>query len=677
MKSALRNLLGLFLIATAFTGAVCGTETPPDSGDIEKLVSKLYVNSNDAQAQQDLLKALATAKSDICTTDKDGNGVVPAMDVVNLAKSRISNAPIEKPASTSATSDAAAKTNTELFLERISAVCPEHKAEANFTKTMFKVGQAIAPISDLLGLTSVFSGGGTPDINKLIGPITGILTPETPCADKGLAQCGKEMSDAVDAMGADISAKTYELTDVTVTVDTTTANLSGKYNEATLRTIGAVGSMVHGLFYFLAAHVDLTALLPEITPLIPLFTGGGLGFDTAGQILTTVDALDGVIVKVLEGPIDPTTRAVSSAGSEKLATSRDSTAQAIKWINEDGKSKPVIITAVEQSKEDGLGVRFYDDNGNATLDGCDEIQVNLGFVSQFLSDFYMTANAEGCTGGVRSSSFELPAKSGDKNIDYTKLFSGAAATLSQFQSAVSNKSLPIAARDLNTILVAVGEDEIKDVFQIYPGVVFESGLSFMTPGKPGTAAGKASALKDYFEMEISADAPACPDGKTKDGAFVCKSKDGKSDQSKLISRGDADHFGGAVTKDSIYVTEKLLDVNAKKADDTFRAAEGGGFLPYLLFKNADLKGFAKVSNTLITEMTTAVADAEADGICKRKIAQTSGSMVPVDARFMNALINFGLVQSMACGVDSQLGGLLGGMDISSGLSIPGLTASAR
>lgn len=673
MKSGFRNLLGLFLIAATFTGAVCGTEDGPGGGggNAPTLINRIITTPTDAKAQQDLLATLNKWTSANCTADSDKNGLVDALDVINLAKSRISNAPTEKPASsTSTSSDAAAKTNTELFLEITSAKCPEHKAEANFTKTMFKVGQAVSPISDLLGLTSLFSGGtGDLDINKLIGPLVGIITPDTPCADKGLAQCGKDMSDAVEAMGTDISAKTYELTDVTVTVGTTTANLSGKYNEATLRTIGAVGSMVHGLFFFLAAHVDINSLLSEATSLL----GGGLAFDadTAGQILTTVDSLDGLIVKIFEGPI------IVAGASDKLATTRESAAKAIKWINGDGGAKPIIITTVEQSKEDGLGLRFHDDNGNGTLDACDEIQVNLGFVSELLKSLYMTTNADGCTGGVKPNSFELPKTSNDKNIDYPKLFAGAASALSKFQSAVNSKSVEVTAADLNTILVAVGESEIKDVFKIYPGVIFDSGLSFMTPGKPGTKAGTASALKDYFEMEINENAPACPDGKTKDGALICKNKKGDKDQSKLISRGDADHFDGKVTKDSIYVTEKLLDQNAKKADDTFRAVEGGGFLPYLLFKNEDLKGFAKVADTLITEMTTPVADAEADGICKRKIAQTSGSSFKAtDARFMNALVNFVLVQAMTCGTDSQLGGLLGGLDVSSGLSIPGL-ASAR
>lgn len=639
--SWLAKAFGVLLVGTMFINAPCGgsDDDGGGSGDIPGLVAKLTANPNDAEAKAALLQAVNDASaSDLATH---------CMSVVNLAKSRIKLAPTEKPDK----KQKQTKAYTELLLNLVASKAPSCKAEANFTTAMFKIGQAIGPITDLMGL--IPEDGAEFDFTAVLGPVSSILSPELPCADGGLAQCGRDMADSVKSLedGGGLSG-TYKLEAVVVQAGDDAIDLSGTYNEATLRIIAGVGELVHGLFYFLAAHVDLNSILAEVTPLL----SGLPDFDklnTAGSILGLVDSLDGILISILSG-------GEKSGSAESLQKAEDSSVALFAWLNGSGGAKPAVVDALEKGTEAGLTVRLVDNNSNGRLDGCDDIQLNLTFISDLLSGLFSKEAESGCATPT-AKSFQLPKTTDDaETINYDSLFSSAASALEKLRQALSNKNLALGVNDINPILKAVGTAEIADVVQIFPGVVFDAGLSFLTPASTGTGA----STKLSIEVEVNENTAACH-AKTAAGDEICKDSKG-TDYSSVIKHGDTDHFGGSVSKDNISVSEALLDAQGAKADNFFRASQGGGIGPYLQLKNPDMKGLIKVTSSLLDEATDSTKT-----VCERKVGQTaSGSFVETNTRLLGALINFALVQALACGTDSQLGTLVSGagLDLSSGVS---------
>jgi hypothetical protein len=219
------------------------------------------------------------------------------------------------------------------------------------------------------------------------------------------------------------------------------------------------------------------------------------------------------------------------------------------------------------------------------------------------------------------------------------------------EQALADPRIALGPADVNALLSPLGLEApaLPDIARIHPGVVMESGLSFLAPASTGSG----SSLRLLLEAEINADAAACPDAKSAKGEFVCRSKSGRQDWSASIARGDAEHFGAPA--DRIYVTDALLDENKIEADSFLRVSRGGGILPYLKFKHTDLKGVLHVAEGLVADVTTPVPGGQADGVCLRKIgAAPAGALVGVDTHSTNALVNFAMVRMMACRTEHDM-----------------------
>lgn len=659
MKHSDYLLRALALVAVLSVASCSGDDDGGGGGDIASDIGDVKAKPTDKSAQQNLLKALAGATAADLKTDGNKNGKADGLDVIELAKLRIVQAPDEQPDSSQKESG---KTYTQVLLDRVIALnaSEEQVNEARFTQAMYTVGQALEPIGSITSLVGGMGGsdsgasGGSDalaglDLSAVLPLLTSLLDPTTKCADGGLAKCGKDISDAIKGMGTAVSG-TYTLpAEVTLTVSNNQVALGGTYNEASLRALAAVGEVLNSLLYYLAAHIDLASIVSQASSLL---SGLDLSFDTAGQVFSTVDALDGVLIEVFEGAMK------KAAGKDQLSTARSSTGEALKWLNGDGGSKPAVVSAIEKSTAEGLVVRLVDANSNGALDGCDSIQINLQFLSDVLSTLYTTTPETGC-GAVPANSFQLPKQTDEgKTVEYSKLFSESATSLVRFRDAVLDSSKSVSIGDVSGVLTAAGQEAIPNVAAFYPGLAFDVGLSFLTPASSGTG----SALTFTMEAEINENANACPDGKTAKGDYICKDKKGTKDWSAKITRGDGAHFSSAIAADNISISEAILDAQGAKADNFFRASLGGGILPYLKFKSEDLKGIAKIDTNLLKEATDSTL-----GVCARKIAQSASgaAFVALDTRTTNALINFALVQGVGCGENSQIGKLFAGVSMPS------------
>ncbi|MBI2058883.1 MAG: hypothetical protein HYT87_03855 [Nitrospirae bacterium] len=623
------------------TQSTCVVEhCKPTFGEaVAALPDSAAATKTSSTADSELMQTLSGATEEELKADANGNGKPDAEDLLRYLETRVASAYQDRPVS------GGTRSNTELLLQKLGTISPDALDRARFLQVIYDLAQFLGPMADLAQIFSFGSQTATSlDINSVMGPLIGIISPDTPCAERGLAQCGKDLADSIAAMGVNINAPAgYRLVTTKVVFSKTTHDLGGVYNEAAFRFLAAIGQGVHAGLYFAAAHVDINSLLSEATSLL----SGSLSFDvdTAGQILTTIDQLDGMMLKILEGAVKNT------GAASKLETSRASAKAAIEWIHGNAGSKPAVVSALENSTSAEAVLRFVDSNGDNRLNACDEIVIR--FFPESFGAFAATGAgsilAEGCPAPSSAAAFRLPKTEGGLAIDYSALWPAQAALLTKLGKAVVDPSVGVSSRELaigSPTLTAV----LGDAFQVYPGVLFQSGLSALTPATSGSG----SLLKLKIEAEVSSDAAACPDGKTKDGALICKNKKGDKDQSALISRGDAAHFAGAMAKDNLLINEALLDSVGAAADSPYRAAQGGGYLLYLQFKDPALKGLVKVSDRLIGELTDS-----SRAVCSRSIGTLpSAGYVASDDRVLNALMNWLTVQVDICGKKGLFGNFL-------------------
>ncbi|MBI2890715.1 MAG: hypothetical protein HYY13_08010 [Nitrospirae bacterium] len=634
------------LVLAAFLAPACSSSDSATSpaADVERLAETVKAHPEDIAAQAELLAVLnGSGSAEICTADPDADGRVAALEAVDALRGRV-------PAATKETAGTGqGKAPMEALLDRVDSLCPQHKGETGFTRAMMRVAGFAEPLGELAQAVSSLaapSGDAPPDLTALAGLAISVLSPDTPCAEGSLAMCGRDLSQAVEAMSPSFPNGVYDVENVVLTVGDESVDLSGRYNEATLRILAAAGEGVYGALLFAAAHVDISALLPEATPLL----SGDFGFATAGQILATVDAADGLLLKVLEGAV------TLSQGPTRLVESRDGLIRSLRWINGDEPGDaPAFIRALEHSTEEGLGLRFVDRNGDGRLNGCDHLEVNFAFARPYLEQYAdlirLASLATGCSGILPPNTVALPRMVSGGDIDYPALWSTLARALTKVELALSDPRIALGPADVNAFLSPLGLQALAlpEVAEVHPGVVMESGLSFLAPASTGSG----SSLRLLLEAEINADAAACPDAKSAKGEFVCRSKSGRQDWSASIARGDAEHFGAGA--DRIYVTEALLDENKIEANSFLRASRGGGILPYLKFKHVDLKGVLRVTEGLVADVTAGVPGGQADGVCLREIgAAPAGTLTGMDTRSANALINFAMVRMMACRTEHDM-----------------------
>lgn len=606
--------------------------------EIAPTLAKKPTAATTGATEKDLLAALAQATPEELAIDANGNGTTEGEDLLRLLRTRIAFAPNERPV------PGQTQTITEAALERLAALDPARLDDVRFLLVVYNLAQTLKPITDFLGAMTGLSSGGLPGANTFVSPVISIVSPDTPCIEGGLAQCGKDLAGTVAALGNSIAKPGgYRLGPTPIVLGSFTFELGGLYNEAAFRTLGALGEGLHSAIYFLAAHVDITSLLSEATYLMD--SGLNFDFETAGQVLTTIDQVDGLILKLLGGPLS------IAGGADRLRTARDSAVQASKWVLGGGTAKPALVTALEAGREKDAIVRF-DDGGDGLLNGCDTITLNIlpPAYSALASLLLLQTAAEGCPTAPQGLTLQLPRTQNGRAIDYTGLFPRQAAVLSKLPTVLTDKSSGLTSREVTTLLFDTFADTFGDAFQIFPAVLFESGLSALTPASTGSG----STTRLVLEAEVNADAPKCPYGRpTAPGytsAYVCRDKQGVKDWSASLTFGDSDHFSAQLAKDGLFVNEALLNAAGAPADHLFRAARGGGFLLYLRMKDPALKGLFKASDRLITELTNT-----STGVCSRTIgAAPATGYVSTDDRVINAFVNWVEIQAEVCGATGQM-----------------------
>lgn len=596
----------------------------------------------------DVYQWISTSDPKHLVSDANGNGESDIDEVLQYLETRIVYAPGERP------QKGYDHTITEILLDRIAATVPVAADRAYFLKFAFKLAQSLKPLDDLSKLFSATTGDEI-DFTALLGPLTGILSPELPCSDGGLAECGHDMALAVEKIGANINAPSgYRLAPTRITIGSNVYELGGIYNEAAFRILAAFGEGIRSAYYFAAAHIDLNAILSEATTLL----SGNLSFDmdTAGEVLTALDQLDGIYLNLLEGAV------TNPNGPSNLTTSQDSAEAALLWAHGNATSRPAVVSALERSTGEDTVIRFIDSNIDGRLNGCDEITGRFlpSSFSSFTSLSPSTLTAEGCGGPTTQASVQLPKMQGGQPLDYNALWSAQSALWTKLGKAVRDPSIAVTSRELAAGSPALST-LVGDAFEVYPGVLFKSGLSALTPASTGSG----TLLKLKIEAEVNTDAPACPNGKTATGSYVCKDRMGKTDWSSSITHGDGDHFSGALAKDGLFVDEALLDSVGAPADHLYRKDQGGGYLFYMQFKDPTLKGLLKVSDRLIGELTES-----GKAVCSRTIgAAPSSGYVSTDDRALNAFSHWFMLQMAVCGKKGVFGEFLDFSDSSGFLAL--------
>lgn len=471
-----------------------------------------------------------------------------------------------------------------------------------------------------------------------------MLSPDLPCSDGGLAMCGKEVSDTVYAMG-DRIYETFFLPSTPISINDTMYDLGGTYNEPVFRLLATTGELVHALFFFLAAHVDVGGLI-DIYP-----AAASCESDTAGQLLDALERLDGPLLSILSAPLEY---------PDGLAQSRDSMDQAVRWLTGGRSSDADILRSLPNQREEALGMLLID-NGDFRIGACDSVQFNLAMLEGVFSDYYDAQPASGCSDPVPPRSIQLPKTNSEGFvIDYDALFAAATLALDRFGRAVINPSISIGFSEIANILTHAGFDPIPALMEIYPGILFRDGFSVFTPLSSGSGIA--------VEAEVNQDAPDCSDGKSDQGTWVCKGGGGRkvcvnqmdtttgknervcritedTDYSASIFHGDADHFSKRIAADNIFISEELLDLYGASPTDFFRKAHGGGYLLYLEPKYPDLRGLLKIDEGVMSAITD-----ETKPPCDRFLAPwLTGKFASPDARTLNALLNFAVIEAKFCG----------------------------
>ncbi|MBI2890998.1 MAG: hypothetical protein HYY13_09475 [Nitrospirae bacterium] len=613
--------------------ALCAMTVMPACGegdgcpDIEEAVLLLQTGTPDRRRIEECLRVgLARATpEELCNLDLDENGRPAAVDLLNLATLRVAQAGEEQPMR---------KTNpplttTEYLLQRVGASCPDLQDAARFTYLMFKVAQAAEPAVAFLAPSS---GPGALDFSAVLPLLTSLLDPTTKCSDGGFAMCGRDVSKAVEAMGESIYSP-HVMPSTIVTIANDSYDLGGTYNEPAFRLLAATGELTYAILYFLAAHIDLTSIISEATSLM---SGLNLSCEanTAGQFLGSLDSMDRLLIRILETPT------IKVVGTAQLVLSAEAVERAARWLTGGHGAESAVLRSLTTQIDEGLGIRLVN-SGDFRLGACDSIQFNLGLADSLFSDYYDSEPAEGCTEPVPPRAIQFAKTTPDGTaINYDLLLETISGLLDKLGRSALDPSIGFSFADLNPILSAEGDRPIPALAEIYPGVLFRDGLSMFAP----LSSGSGETFRAAVEAEVNQDAPTCPEGKSESGEWVCKNAKGEQDYSGAIYRGDADHFSRRIAADHIFVTEELLDLYKASPTDFFRKARGGGYLPYIEPKHPDLRGLLRVDEGVLLAVTD-----ETKPVCDRFLAPwLTGRFVSTDARTLNALLSFAVLESKLC-----------------------------